>query len=136
MYKFTGLLVAAVMAASPALALKGNVHQCKFKTARGEILADEVIFVVSPDASAARVYDGIVHHTSGKPIPAKITEDSGKKLTIRWSVMMHFRGQDARLDFRLSYFKGNKKANLSSQAVGYTNQSNARGACAVQKGEL
>jgi hypothetical protein len=138
MYKrIATFALAGIMASSSAFALKGNVHQCKFDVNRGEILAEDVLLVVSPDESAARVYDGIVHYVSGEPIAAKITENSAKKLTARWSVMMTFRGgTNARVDFRLSYFKGNKKANLSSQVVAFRNQSNARGTCTIQKGEL
>lgn len=131
-----GIIVAAAVVATPVAALEGNIYDCTFKVPRSKLLSDRVIFVVSPDGAQSRVHDGIVHYVEGNPVKAQVIEDTGKKLKIRWSVMFPFSNGAARVDFRVAYFKGNKKATMSSQAVGYVNQYNARGNCVVSKGNL
>lgn len=130
------IIAAAILIAPSPVAAKElfDVYECSFKVSSHQFLSERVTLFVSKETDTLLVIDGFVHFTHGEPIPAELESETSKKIAVRWSVQYpDGHGNTARLSFRLSYFKGNKTANLSGKAMGYANQDNARGGCTVRE---
>lgn len=82
------------------------------------------------DGDKGRVVDGIILNTSGKPIPGKVTENTAKKMTMTWSVVLtNGRGQTTKMAYRAAVLKGSNKLVLTAKPHGYSNTFSARGRC-------
>ena len=132
------MTIAALLAlASNACADVGDIYDCKFNVSRHEYLAEQVIFGVVEKDKKVTVYDAIIHYTNGEPVNAEILRDDEKRFTIRWLLEApDANGRVAKLSFRLTYLKQNKKATMSMIVRGFDNRYNTQGKCSVAKGNI
>ncbi len=134
--KFIWIVLLAAFA-TPALAEKGDIYDCKFKVSRGQWLVDQVIVGVGHKSGNAYVYDGMVHVAYGKPMQVKITQNDDSRLVFRWTVpVTDSWNMTRKVNFRLTYIKKNKRATVASDVAGYENHDTARGSCARKIGEI
>ena len=130
-------IVAYIALASTGAAEVGDIYDCKFKVARDKFIADQVIVGVARKSKVASVYDGIIHSANGEPIEAKILQDDDKRYTIRWQVTVpNTLARDAKLTYKLVYFKTNKKAVISMSAPFFEQRQDARGNCTIFVGNI
>lgn len=127
------VITAFVLGASQAHSREVDVYRC-LMTKKANLISEELVFVHDAKRNEYLVEDGVIHFVEGNPIPAKVKENSSKKLVLTWSVLLPDRsGTIARLNYRLAFFKSNSRVLVSVQAMGYTNQSNGRGSCRKSK---
>lgn len=94
----------------------------------GGWIAPQIIFAVENDE--AIVYDGVIHFKNGKPIPAKLLEDSEDKLSIRWEMgMRDGAGNSFIMRYKATILHKSKVAIVSARPAGYDNKLEERGAC-------
>ncbi len=90
--------------------------------------ANQIFFEIEGDT--ARVVDGNILNEAGRPIPARIRENSAKKLTISWDVMLtNNRGQQTTMAYRAAVLKESNRVILTAKPHGYSNNFTARGRC-------
>jgi len=92
-----------------------------------------VLIFESRDSDDVLVYDGFVHLESGEPKVVDVLANTSDKLAVRWRVLYRYGGTVARLNYRLAYQKGLKKANIVMNVTKYANQETAHGICSVSK---
>lgn len=126
----TAILATIACAVVPAIAtVKPVTMQCLVKGQNNGWIAEQIFFEIDDDRNAARVIDGFILNVEKKPKSAQITENSSKKLVIRWDVVLRARSQTTKMAYRLAYFKGNGKAVVSAKPHGYVDNFAARGRC-------
>jgi len=132
--RFFGM--AALAALLPmAAAAKPITMQCLVKGSNGGWIAEQIFFDYDSARNASRVVDGIILHFDKKPKTAEITENTDKKLVIRWRVNTRVGRQTTKMSYRLAYFKGNGKATVQAHPHGFVNNYTARGRCQqIQQG--
>lgn len=86
MISIRNFTLGAVAVLIPALATAAPTRMyCEVTKSEGAF-ANQIFFEV--ESGAARVVDGIILNEKGGPIAAKVWEDTAKKLTISWDVML------------------------------------------------
>ena len=127
------LTLIALLAANSAMAAKVvDVFDCDFKKSRP--MLSQKVMIIKDAPGQYLVLDGMIHAREGEPLRAEVLEDGKKKLVLRWSLFVPDRtGTQAKLAYRLAYFKSSQKVNISVQAMGFTNQTNNRGTCKTTK---
>ncbi|MEM7753360.1 MAG: hypothetical protein AAGF56_09530 [Pseudomonadota bacterium] len=120
------VFVAAI--AIPAMASAAPTRMYCEVTKNEGAFANQLFFEVEGDS--ARVVDGIILNEKGQPIPAKLRENSTKKLTISWDVMLtNNRGQQTKMAYRAALLKDSNRVVLTAKPHGYSNNFTARGRC-------
>lgn len=125
--------IAFAVLSGPALAKPVTMY-CVFDK-RDSWIADKIFFEYDSARDAARVVDGIILHFEKEAKIAEITEDTAKKLVIRWRVNTKVGGQTTKMSYRLAYFKSNRTASVQAHPHGFANNYTARGRCQqIQQG--
>ena len=131
------LAVAALLAAGPLWAEKGDIYDCKFKLKRGQWLTEKVIAGIGHGSGKAKVYDGMIHFAHGKPIAAEIGRNDDSRLIFLWTVFVDGpSGTSRKVHMRLSYIKKNGRATITSRLAGFENHYTARGKCKTSVGQV
>ena len=84
------------------------------------------------------VYDDLVKKVTGKPVHGKLSAETGKRITVKWTlhqVYDDYGESSARFFFRATYYKGNGKLVMSSMPGGWDNMFGGRGKCVVTPDE-
>jgi hypothetical protein len=130
---FRSLFLSTVLLAFPslsqALTLECNMTR---SNAGGGYITDLYILQYDEGSGQAIVSDGLIlYYNNEQPMQAKVSEDTANKLVFSWNVQMTNKtGQMTKMQFRASYFKGNKT--ITVRAVpggGYVNDFEGRGKC-------
>ncbi|NUB43402.1 hypothetical protein GEU84_003310 [Fertoebacter nigrum] len=126
------LAVLACLFGAGAAAAEPVIYQCAIaeSNAGGGYLSPQVIISHDAATGEAIVYDAIVHHVHGKPIPAKIVQADAKRLTVSWRVTLrNGTGQVTQMSYRAVYLKGLKSFMLSARPSGFEDIFEGRGTC-------
>lgn len=113
----------AAQAATPA-------YECTMPQTRngGGWIAPQIIFAVEGDEGV--VYDGVIQYKLGKPIAAKVVEDSEAKLAIRWEMgLTDGSGHSFIMRYKATILHKSKVAIVSARPAGYDNKLEERGTC-------
>jgi hypothetical protein len=132
---FSNRLLPAVatlfLSAAPGFSL---TLECKIpkSNAGGGYITDLYVFQYDEGTGKAVAADGLIYYyNDDQPMVVKVADDSAKKLVLTWNVQMTAgNGQMTKMQFRASYFKGDKS--LIVRAVpggGYSNDFEGRGKC-------
>lgn len=128
--RISKLCMAAAMIVMPSLvAAKPVTMQCLVDGSNGGWIADQIFFEYDSDRDAARVVDGIIMHFAKQPASAEISEDTAKKLVIKWRVHTKVGRQTTRMSYRLALFKTNNRVTVQAHPHGFVNNYTARGKC-------
>ena len=74
--------------------------------------------------------DALILYFNKKPIAAKVSEDTPKKLVLTWAVQLtNSTGQITKMLFRASYFKADGSVIVRATPSGYAEEFEARGRC-------
>lgn len=128
------------LAAATALAcLSGASHamtlECKIADlgAGGGYVTDVYVIQYDEAAGKALVADGLIMYFFDAAIPAKVADDTEKKLVFTWIVQMtNSSAQQLKMQFRGSYFKETRKFTVRASPGGaYSNDFEGRGNCKV-----
>lgn len=124
----TALLATTAFGASQAFA---ETWVCTFPNQRLDGWIRGQIFVTT-DGESATVFDSLINDAHGGPIPARVSANNAKRLTVKWTLkrieMRH--GFAPRIDYTLSYLKDKKRANINAIAPlleDYNNSDSAGG---------
>ncbi len=80
------------------------------------------------------IYDDLVKKVVGKPVHGKLSAETGKRITVKWTLhQVHddYGESTARFFFRATYYKNNGKLIMSSIPGGWDNMFGGRGRCTV-----
>ncbi len=80
------------------------------------------------------IYDDLVKKMTGVPIHGKLSAETGKRITVKWTLhQVHddYGESTARFFFRASYYKDNDKLIMSSIPGSWANMFGGRGRCVV-----
>ncbi|HRK42002.1 MAG TPA: hypothetical protein PLH11_03065 [Gemmobacter sp.] len=119
-----GLSVAAAAQA------KTPAYECTLPQTEngGGWIAPQMIFVVQEDEAV--VYDGVIHAKNGKPILAKVVENSDAKVAIRWEMgMRDGSGNSFIMRYKATLMHNSKLVIVTARPAGYDNKLEERGRC-------
>ncbi len=128
-----GLVLSAIAGAASA---KSVTMQCLVKGPDSGWIAEQIFFEYDSVRDAARVVDPIILHFDKKPKVAEISEDSEKKLVLKWRLAARASSQTTKFAYRLAYFKSNGKVTVQAHPHGFVNNFTARGKCQEVYGDL
>lgn len=118
-------IVAALL---PALAAAAPTRMYCEITKNEGAFANQIFFEI--EDGTVQVVDGIILNEKRKPIAANVREDSAKKLTVSWDLMLtNNRGQQTKMVYRASLLKPSNRIVLTAKPHGYSNNFTARGRC-------
>lgn len=132
-YLVQGLVLAGLLAAPAAAAV--TTYECTFpqERARGGGWIPEVVAIADdPAKGTVSVYDPIIRHFAGAPIPAERSEETRARIGFRWQLSTRNKGQAAVMLYRLTYFKDGRPAKMLVQPGGYDNQWSGEGTCRIR----
>lgn len=115
----------------PSLALTLECNMTK-SSAGGGFITDVYFFDYDEAKGKALVADALIYHFAGEqPIAAVVSEDTKRKLVFTWRVKITTNtGQTANMQFRASYFKGDKTVLVRAAPGGdYVDNFESRGTC-------
>lgn len=123
------LATLACLALPTIAAAKPITMQCLVSGPDGGWIAEQIFFEYDSDRDAARVVDPIILHFDKEPKVAEISEDTNKKLVLKWRVAARAGSQTTKFAYRLAFFKGNGKVTVQAHPHGFVNNFSARGRC-------
>ncbi|MFC2967811.1 hypothetical protein [Acidimangrovimonas pyrenivorans] len=146
MQKSMNLIAAlALAAAAAAVPVAGQaagrtvVYKCSYHNPPpGGGLNSPIFFKVDTAMRTGVVYDGLIKHVFGKPIPVSVTVDNDKRMSFRWVVHGIHGTENGRATTKmvLRYAATIVKASHSFQAFssfdGADNSFSGHGSCAIQ----
>lgn len=132
-----GIAFAAILAAAPVLAT--DVFECEFaeQDVYGKWLPTVVVVEHDTATGDISVYDPLIKHFKGRPIPGKVETNNDIRISYTWKLddMKDNRNTSASFSFRLTIRKADMGAKVSSKALGYANGAEeAPGRCKKHKG--
>ena len=126
---FLSAVLLAVPSLSHALTLECTVPA---SNAGGGYITEIYVLHHDETSGQAIVSDGLIlDFNKDQPMKATVSEDTAKKLVLTWKVQMTNRtGQTANMQFRASYFKGDRTFLVRAAPGGdYSNNFEGRGKC-------
>lgn len=99
--------------------------------AGGGYITELYVFQLDEASGKALAADGWIMHYFDAPIPAKVTDDTAKKLVFSWSLKMtNSSSQQLNLRYRASYFRETGQVTVRASPGGaYSNDFEGRGTC-------
>ncbi|MEM6386722.1 MAG: hypothetical protein AAF718_10850 [Pseudomonadota bacterium] len=125
-------LSTALITLLPCAALaKPVTMQCVVDNSKSKGWIAEQIFVEYDTATkAARVVDGIVlHYNKRKPAAAQVSENTDKKMVVKWDVFTKVGRQTAKMGYRVALLKPSNKVLVTAKPHGFADNLTARGRC-------
>lgn len=126
---FLSATLLSIPSVSQALTLECTILS---SNAGGGYITDLYILQYDEASGQAIVSDGLIlFFNDEQPMMAKMSEDTARKLVLTWKVQMtNSTGQAANMQFRASYFKGDKTVVVRATPGGdYNNNFEGRGKC-------
>jgi hypothetical protein len=130
--KTAGLTAAAVIFSVACPALADVTMECEIKQLgnNGVWLPEVVIVAHDGDTGNAVVFDPLIEHFYGDPLPAKIETDNARRTTYVWELKTKTSSnQDVRFKYRLTIQKADLSAAMSGVPLGYGETFQAQGKC-------
>jgi hypothetical protein len=124
-------IVATVASTAQALTLECRVSDL---SRGGGYVTELYVFQYDEAAGKALAADGWIMEQFDAPIPAKVTDDTAKKLVFSWSLKMKSSSsQLLKMSYRASYFRDTGKFTVRASPGGaYSNDFEGRGSCKAQ----
>jgi hypothetical protein len=129
--RFLPVFAGFFLAAFPAFSL---TLECRIpkSNAGGGVITELYFFQYDEQTGKAVAADGVIYYYNDEqPMAVKVSDDTAKKLVFSWNIQITAgNGQLTKMQFRASYFKGDKS--LIIRAVpggGYSNDFEGRGKC-------
>lgn len=97
-------------------------------------ISKKLAFNIDDSSGAITVFDGVLKTYQGKPVVGKLSAQTEKRTTIKWTtrqVRDDYGNFTARFMFRASYYKDNGKLIVSSIPGGWDNRFGGAGHCTV-----
>lgn len=97
-------------------------------------ISKTLVFNIDDNSGMIRVFDGIIGSYGGKPVAGKLSVETAKRITIKWTTRQVADGyghSSARFMFRASYYKDSGKMIISSMPGGWDNRFGGSGRCTV-----
>lgn len=119
--------------ASPAFAAK---YECNVSKNDPSGWIPNVVLIDHNEANGSVVVlDPVIQHFLGAPIEGRMDTDNGKRTTFTWEVggTTSQSGQFAKMNYRATIRKSNKKFAITGKPLGYLNDYRGTGACRVVK---
>jgi hypothetical protein len=129
------MAVAAIFLAGFAAPALAQNYECSLLETgeRSNWIAPDMQLSMSKDGQSAKVIDGLIQHFVGKPIDAKVVENTDARLVVRWSVdMVNEAVQTTRMAYRATVFKDTNKIRVHARPNGYPNDFEGRGDCKLR----
>ncbi len=121
------LFVIGLPAVADALTLECTVPQTNLG---GGYITETYVLQHDEAAGRALASDPLILYFNDGPVEAKVTEDTGKKLVLSWTVLIiNSAGQQTKMRFRAAYFKDSRQITIRATPGGYDNNFEARGSC-------
>lgn len=121
-----------MLLSAPALAT--DIYECAFAkhSAHGNWLPTVVVIEHDAKTNDVTVYDPLIKHYKGKPIPGKVETDNDKRVSYTWKLdgMKDVRNTTVSFAYRLTVYKAGLAAKVSGKALGFANGAEeAAGSC-------
>lgn len=123
------------------LALPGSVaaatlYQCVFEPSRANSWVPGFVFVGFDPNQNDRVVvsdEIILFFNDGTPAEGRVAVDNPRRVTFAWELVVASRGERyVRMNYRLTYLRGNGQATMSARPLGFDTVFQARGMCDVE----
>lgn len=125
LFAFPALLLSVLPASSLTL-------ECKIppSNAGGGWITELYILQLDESSGQAIVSDGwIMEYNDEQPMLARVSENTAKKLVLRWDIKMALQGKTTTMQYRASYFKADGTITIRAVPGGYSNDFEGRGRC-------
>ncbi|RFP89787.1 hypothetical protein DZK27_04810 [Rhodobacteraceae bacterium 63075] len=141
MMRYLSALGLALLTALPtqAAAQAKEAYLCKMSyVSPDKFIPREMAFWIGPDGQVT-VFDAYIRHLAEKPIAARVTTDTAKRLTFKWSLdgmEAAKRGSTTGVTrlpnsrYTATWRKGTNLITVRVALEGFDNRPNARGKCA------
>ncbi|MFN3970541.1 MAG: hypothetical protein ACK4GO_08705 [Gemmobacter sp.] len=131
--------VGAVAAMGPVAARAAFVqYDCRFVVGGqrdGYWVPSQMVLRHDTASGSVTVFDPIIKHFAGNPIPARLSEETRARSTYVWSVNTRTSAnQSATMDYSFSYFRNGRPATVRAIPRGYDNEFSGDGTCTVKQG--
>lgn len=134
--KFWAVAIAAMLVfAGPALAAKskGILYDCNITEKRERLywIADKIAIVVMESGEVV-VYDEVIMRFYNEPMSARVTRDTNRKLSIRWTLkdLVNSSNQHtSAFEYHAILNKASNKVSVYARPEGYPNRFTGKGAC-------
>jgi hypothetical protein len=94
-----------------------------------------VAVAYEPGAEEVQVADGFIQLVHGGPISVKPTTDSDGVLALSWKLTLDdVRGNGVPVRYEIVIYKGDNRAKVRAEPLGFRNDWESRGSCKVSKG--
>lgn len=133
MKRLIATLGAICALATPAVAQ--TTYNCSLKNAGSTNWIPPVLFIGhDPAANRVVVSDPyILHFNDRQPVEGKVDTENAKRVTFVWELKARDdRGQSARIVYRATWVKANKRMNITATALGYESAIQGHGTCEVK----
>jgi hypothetical protein len=132
---FKYLFAFAFIASVPLTAIAAPVvYDCTFdeKKTRGGWIPPEVYVVYDAETGLVEVFDAYIKHFVGAPVKGKVTAETAQRIGFKWIVpTKDARSQHTEMQYRLTYYKDGRPAQMSALPGGYDNSFSGVGACKI-----
>jgi len=138
--KLLAAIVLGVLLGAPAIGLARPVtYECTAQQRNyaseafgrfDNLIQPRMTVVVDAERNSATVEDALIIRQFGGPIRATITEDSGRKLVVKWRFPVQgFNLAQTQMEFRASLIKSSSKLIVTQTALSGQERFFARGGC-------
>jgi len=129
------LTVALASLALMAGAASAKTYSCSVTPdSSRHFIPHTLLMNIDDNSGKILIYDDLVKKVVGKPIYGKLSAETGKRITVKWTlhqVYDDYGESTARFFFRASYYKNSGKLIMSSIPGGWDNMFGGRGLCTV-----
>jgi len=131
------IIIAMALIAALATSASAKTYVCRVKPDSTNTW-DEGVFAFHHDEKTGEVLvnSGIILGIEGHPVPAKVTYENAKRITVKWEMRYINREKGIslpRILYRATLYKRTLKIIVSSTASGLNVNFGGRGKCAVLK---
>jgi hypothetical protein len=79
------------------------------------------------------VSDAIIDRFVGGPIKGRFERDSGDIIQFRWSLRVRSRGTRAKMNYDLTWYRNQQRAEVFAKPAGFDNQFSKSGTCTLNR---
>ena len=114
-----------------------DIYTCNFKGTNNQILPKKILLARSDADGSFKAADPIVRYFTGDDANASVIRENDKILSLKWSyTYINRKGIQATVLVNFSLQKKKNKAQITSTVPGYADHGNARGTCALTRGNV
>ncbi len=133
--KIVSIIAALIVGVAISSPMSAKTYSCSIKPDNSRHFIPRTLLMNIDDRSGdILVYDDLVKKVTGKPVHGKLSAETGKRITVKWTlhqVYDDYGESSARFFFRATYYKDNGKLIMSSQPGGWDNMFGGQGRCTV-----